>query len=83
MPIRPTFFFFLCWFAVTAVAQQVSVPKPRSGSIIGTVTDVQDELIPGATVVLTSEGPGGQQKATANESAFFRSVTCSQGLSTI
>lgn len=52
------------------MAQQVTAPQPRSGSILGTVTDVQDELIPGATVILDG-GAGGQQKATANDSAFF------------
>ena len=35
MSIRPTLFFFLCWFACTAMAQQISVPKPRSVDIIG------------------------------------------------
>ncbi|MGC1294958.1 MAG: hypothetical protein WA869_07940 [Alloacidobacterium sp.] len=61
MSIRPPFFFFLCWFACTAIAQQISVPKPRSGSIIGTVTDVQDEVVPGATVILDGGGASGQQ----------------------
>ena len=70
MPMRPTFFFFLCWLACAAMAQQLSAPQPRSGSILGTVTDVQDELIPGATVVLDGDASG-QQKVTANDSAFF------------
>jgi len=52
MWMRPTLFFFLCWYACTAIAQQISVPKPKSGSIIGTVTDVEDDVVPGATVVL-------------------------------
>ena len=71
MPMRPTLVFFLCWLACAATAQQASAPQPRSGSILGTVTDVQDELIPGATVVLDGDGAGGQQKTTANDDAFF------------
>ena len=71
MSIRPPYFFFLCWFACTAMAQQFSVPKPSSGSIIGTVTDVQDEVVPGATVVLDGGGASGQQKATTNQNGLF------------
>jgi hypothetical protein len=63
--------FFLCWFACTAMAQKFSVPKPASGSIVGTVTDVQDEVVPGASVVLDCGGASGQQKATTNQSGFF------------
>jgi hypothetical protein len=70
MSIKPTFFFFLCWFAGTAMAQ-IPVPKPRGGSIIGTVTDVQDDVVPGATAVLDGRGTGGQQKATTNQYGLF------------
>ena len=28
------------------------VPKPQTGIIVGTVTDVNDDTVPGATVVL-------------------------------
>jgi Carboxypeptidase regulatory-like domain len=68
---KTPFFLFLCWFACTAMAQQSSVPKPRSGSIIGTVTDVQDDVVLGATVVLDGGGTSGQQKATTNQNGFF------------
>jgi Carboxypeptidase regulatory-like domain len=69
MSMRPTLFFFLCWLACSAMAQEVSAPEPRSGSIIGTVTDVQDELVPGATVVI--KGGSAQLKATTNQTGFF------------
>jgi len=71
MSIKPTFFILLYWFACTAMAQQFSVPKPRSESIIGTVTDAQDEVVPGASVVLDCGDASGQQKATTNQSGFF------------
>jgi Carboxypeptidase regulatory-like domain len=71
MSTRATFFFFLCWFACTAMAQQISVPNARSGSIIGTVTDVQDDVVPGAMVVLDGEGASEQQMTTTNPNGFF------------
>ena len=71
MSLRPMLFLFFGWFACAAMAQQTSAPKPRSGSIIGTVTDVQDEVVPGATVVLDGGGASGQQKATTNQNGFF------------
>lgn len=51
------------------MAQQISAPE--SGSVIGTVTDAQDEIVPGATVVLESGAPGIQQKTTTNQNGFF------------
>jgi hypothetical protein len=47
-----------------------SAPQ-QLGSINGTVTDVQDEVIPGATVVLQGPDPGSQLKTTANDNGFF------------
>jgi len=81
MPTRPTFFFFLSWFACTAMAQQISAPVPSTGSIIGTVTDVQEELVPGATVVLDGGGASGQQKATTNQIGFFSFSAVQPGVS--
>jgi len=71
MSMRPAFFFFLCWFACAAMAQEISAPEPRSGHIIGTVTDVQDALVLGAIVVLDGGPASGQQKTATNQSGFF------------
>jgi len=71
MSIRPAFFLFLSWFACASVAQQSSAPEPVSGSIIGTVTDIQDAVVLGASVVLDGGTASGQQKATTNDSGFF------------
>jgi hypothetical protein len=43
--------------STTSRAQEQStllpdVPKPQTGIIVGTVTDVNDDTVPGATVVL-------------------------------
>lgn len=81
MSMRPAVFFFWGWFACIAMAQQISVPKPRSGSIIGTVTDVQDDVVPEATVVLGGGSANGQQKATTNENGFFSFSGVQPGIS--
>lgn len=54
-----------------AMGQQVSVPEHRDGSIIGTATDAQDDVVPGATVVLDRAGAGGEQTATTNQNGLF------------
>jgi hypothetical protein len=41
--------------AITAPGQQLDAPQPQRGSIRGTVTDVDDAVIPGATVAV--DGP--------------------------
>jgi hypothetical protein len=48
----------------TAPGQQIDAPQPQRGSIRGTVTDVDDAAIPGAT--LTIDGPPGSQHRTLN-----------------
>src|SRR4030081_3414985 len=46
-------------------------PKPQPGIIVGTVTDVNDDTVPGATVVL--EGPALKDPRTvvSNDRGFF------------
>jgi hypothetical protein len=59
--VRPLRFWLLTCMAVvliTAVpllAQNVDTPQAQGGKIVGTVTDVNDNTVPGATVVL--QGP--------------------------
>lgn len=61
---------FLFWLARFAGAQQTAAPDAASGSILGTVTDIQDEIVPGAAVVLDG-GSAGEQKTTTNANGFF------------
>jgi hypothetical protein len=47
--------FILSIVAITAPGQQIDAPQPQRRSIRGTVTDVDDAVIPGATVAV--DGP--------------------------
>lgn len=51
--------------------QQVSAPEPQPGSIIGTVTDAQDESISNASVVLSGPAPADRTTVTTSDSGFF------------
>jgi Carboxypeptidase regulatory-like domain len=67
---------------VKAQALLPSAPEPRDksvspgdmepGEVNGTVTDVNGDLVPGATVVLDGAGPADRRKVAANDSAFFQ-----------
>ena len=54
--------FILCMIPITAPSQQLVTPEPQRGSISGTVTDVEDAAIPGATV--TVDGPASSEPST-------------------
>ena len=55
---------FLCVFifaasvVIPAIGQQIAAPDPQPGKIGGTVTDVNDDIIPGANVILESSARG-------------------------
>jgi hypothetical protein len=55
-----------------AVAQQVSAPEPKTGTIIGTVIDVNDGMVPGATVALASPSLPTPQHVVTNDNGFFQ-----------
>jgi hypothetical protein len=48
-----------------------ATPAPQPGSINGTVTDTNDDVIPGANIVLTGPGSTDSHTAKANASGFF------------
>jgi hypothetical protein len=56
---------------VKSAATTMAAPQtaPQSGTINGTVVDVYDALVPGATVIL--DGPNDHRTITANENGFF------------
>jgi hypothetical protein len=54
--------FILSIVPITAPGQQIDAPQPEHGSIRGTVTDVDDAAIPGATV--TVDGPASSEHRT-------------------
>lgn len=61
--------FFL--FPVLGLGQQVSAPEPQTSGIIGTVTDVQDDAIPEATVVIDGPAASDHVSITSNDNGFF------------
>lgn len=50
----------------------ISAPEPQTGTITGTLTDVNDGIIPGATVVLESSSLPDPVSAETNDSGFFQ-----------
>jgi hypothetical protein len=64
-------FMFCAIVSGAAVAQDVSAPEPQTGTIIGTVTDVRDDVVPGATIELDGPALSDRQTVTANENGFF------------
>lgn len=68
-------FFCLLALAVSsfgALAQQVSAPEPQTGSIIGTVTDVADGIIPASAVTVDGPSSDEHHMAIANDEGFFK-----------
>ena len=53
-------------------AQQISVPEPQTGTIVGTVTDVNGGTVPGATVSLESSSLPDPQRVETNDNGFFQ-----------
>lgn len=62
------FSFFLSSYAL---CQQVSAPDPQQGRIIGTVTDTNEDAIPGATVSLIGDNGSDSSPVITNENGFF------------
>ena len=46
-------------------------PKPQTGTIVGTVIDVNDDPVPDATIVLEGPVPGDPRQAMSNDNGFF------------
>lgn len=59
------------WAALmpAAMAQQIDAPEPGTGIISGTVTDADQDIIPGATVTL--DGPATSRTLAADENGGF------------
>ena len=58
--------------ATAEVAQQSSAPDPQTGTIFGTVTDVNGDAVPAANVVLEGASPSDRRTVTTNENGFFQ-----------
>lgn len=60
----------LCVVPIKMSAQMISAPSPQTGTINGTVEDLNGGLIPGATVTIEQTGPDGHHTATDGEGFF-------------
>ncbi|QNI36145.1 carboxypeptidase-like regulatory domain-containing protein [Edaphobacter albus] len=74
MRILRAFFFVLFLFSIRALGQQLSAPEPQAGRIIGTVTDTNDDAVPGATVVLEGLASQPRPDVITNGDGFFQLV---------
>ena len=75
MSVKHYLFFLILGVSVTsaAVAQHlISAPEPQTGTIIGTVTDVNDGTVPGATVALEGPSLSDPQRVETNDNGFFQ-----------
>jgi hypothetical protein len=73
MSIKLSLCLFILCVSVTgaAVAQQISGPEAQTGTILGTVIDVNDGTVPDATVVLEGPSLPNPQRVAANDNGFF------------
>lgn len=72
MRIIPLCALILClFFTCVATAQPISAPEAQTGTIVGTATDVQNEIVPDASVVLEGPAPGDHRTVTADDNGFF------------
>jgi hypothetical protein len=55
-----------------AAAQSISAPEPQTGTIIGTVMDVDDATIPGATVALEGPSLADPPRVVTGDNGFFK-----------
>ena len=56
---------------VVGAAQQISAPEPQTGTIIGTVTDVRNDVVPGATAVLDGPASSDHRTVVTNDNGLF------------
>jgi hypothetical protein len=55
-----------------AMAQQIDAPAPQAGNIIGTVTDINNDVVSGATVILEGTVTGDRRTLTTTDNGFFQ-----------
>ncbi len=57
--------------ATTMAAQDINPPKVETGHITGTVTDLEGDILSGATVVLEGPSLGAPQTVLSDDNGFF------------
>src|ERR1044072_175650 len=58
-------------FAVVSVLPVIAFAQADQGRIVGTVTDANGGIVPGATVVIKNDRTGEERTATTNESGYY------------
>jgi hypothetical protein len=59
-------------FSAHALAQAAQAPQAQPGQIMGTVTDVNGDIVPGATVVLAGPEISDRRSVETSENGFFQ-----------
>ena len=75
MSVKHYLFFLILSFSITSAAgaqHLISAPEPQTGTIIGTVTDVNDGTVPGATVALEGPSLSDPKRVETNDNGFFQ-----------
>jgi hypothetical protein len=68
--LRLCAFVISVFFGCAAVAQ-TGAPEPAKGTIVGTVTDVRNDIVPGVTVSLEDGSTTEKRTEVTNENGFF------------
>jgi hypothetical protein len=64
-------------------AEDVNTPKPATGHITGTVTDVNNDVLSGATVILEGPATAGPRTVVSNDDGFFEFEDLDPGTYTV
>ena len=78
---RKYFFVVLLICVLRGVAENADRPEPGGGSITGTVVDVNDGVVSGATVVLRCQNPCKEESTIAGDTGAFEFSNLSLGIS--
>jgi outer membrane receptor protein involved in Fe transport len=65
---------------VAGNSQQTSAPDAQTGTITGTVTDVNGDAVPGATIVLEGPSVSDHPTVVTNENGFFQLKNLNPGI---
>ena len=58
--------------ATPVIAQQFVAPKLQTGTIVGNVTDTNNNAVPGASIVLEGPVPGDRRTVVTDDNGFFQ-----------
>jgi hypothetical protein len=65
--------------AAPLAAQDINAPMPQTGHITGTVSDVNNDVLSGATVVLEGPSLKDPRKVLSDDNGFFEFVQLDPG----